>query len=455
MRGLRWMVLGGLVAVGCDSGEEEGIAPGSLGATELADGAITEAELADGSVTAAKIPDGTIGANHLALDSVGTEQLAAGAVGSAQLAADSVDASHVVDGSLSSAELANGAITTAKLAARAVTADQLADGSVDGDHLADGSVTSRHIGEGTITAEALEDGAIAAWHLQTSIVDAQHLVDGAVQARHLTDALVAGRHLANGALAPRHFTTGAVRSGSIANGAITGDHIQDGQVDGDDLSAELELGTSSTGGLIELFGAGRSADGLQISAASNGWGRLFITNGTSNTKIYLGDNGTGGQALIGVAKNSASSCCDAGIAYNSSGNAYLFGNLKNFVVEHPDHPDKRIVYASQEGPEAGMYARGTVELVDGYAVVELPEHFTALAAAEGLTATVTPTSAGSLGLAVVELTPEALVVQELYSGTGTYDVHWRVDAVRAEHVDYRPVRDAAEFELLPADVEAP
>jgi len=149
---------------------------------------------------------------------------------------------------------------------------------------------------------------------------------------------------------------------------------------------------------------------------------------------------------MGVNQND-SSCCAAGAYIDSSNRGIIYGNVKSFVEEHPLDEDLRIVYASIEGPEAAAYSRGTARLMNGMAVVYFPEHFSLTASPDGMSATVTPTSVDSLGLAVTEVTPEYMVVEELSGGGGSYDFHYRVTAVRAGYEDFEVIRHRSEFEL--------
>jgi hypothetical protein len=146
----------------------------------------------------------------------------------------------------------------------------------------------------------------------------------------------------------------------------------------------------------------------------------------------------------------------AGMFVNENGDGVVMADMitasvKNFRVPHPGHPDLDIVYACLEGPEAAVYARGTAHLVNGEAVVSLPDHFSAVAAPGGMTIQVTPLSARSLGLAVVAKRPDRIEVKELYHGTGDYEFDWEVKAVRRGHEDYRATRPRSEMALQRRD----
>ncbi len=48
---------------------------------------------------------------------------------------------------------------------------------------------------------------------------------------------------------------------------------------------------------------------------------------------------------------------------------------KTFVIQHPIKEDKYLVHACLEGPEAGVYYRGTGEIINGNSVsIELPDY---------------------------------------------------------------------------------
>ena len=132
---------------------------------------------------------------------------------------------------------------------------------------------------------------------------------------------------------------------------------------------------------------------------------------------------------------------------DSSGQRTITAQVKNFRVANPARPNTDIVYACVEGPEAAAYVRGTAHLAGGQAVVSLPEHFVNVTAGGGMTVQVTPISADSLGLAVIEKRHDAFVIKELHGGTGTYDFHWQVTSVRGGHEKYQVIRPSDEMAL--------
>lgn len=118
--------------------------------------------------------------------------------------------------------------------------------------------------------------------------------------------------------------------------------------------------------------------------------------------------------------------------------------VKNFVAAHPEDPTKQIWYASLEGPEAAAYERGSNQLVKGEATVQFSDHYRLIANTSTMTVQLTPLSAESKGIAVVEMTENGFKVKELNQGTGSYDFHWRVECVRRGCEDFRVIRDKSE-----------
>ncbi|RMG45345.1 MAG: hypothetical protein D6719_00375, partial [Candidatus Dadabacteria bacterium] len=74
----------------------------------------------------------------------------------------------------------------------------------------------------------------------------------------------------------------------------------------------------------------------------------------------------------------------------------LTATSKSFVSPHPADPSLQIRYVSLEGGEHGTYFRGTEQLINGKAIIKVPEHFRLVTQPEGLTVQVTPLGPASL-----------------------------------------------------------
>ena len=188
------------------------------------------------------------------------------------------------------------------------------------------------------------------------------------------------------------------------------------------------------------------AQGIRIlgfrASAVGGVGSLFTTIGNIRAGVFTATNQGGSlKALIGVADPTNPNSVVAGAYVDAQNRGIIFASgAKNFRMDHPTDSRKEIWYASVEGPEAGAYERGTIQLVNGEAFIPFSDHFKLVINPETMTVNIAPGSAQSLGLAVVEKTAEGIRVKELFNGTGNYSVDWEVKAVRKGFEDYKVIR---------------
>jgi hypothetical protein len=217
--------------------------------------------------------------------------------------------------------------------------------------------------------------------------------------------------------------------------------------DAGDSRASVFVEDSGSGAVtVANTNGGRGAE-MRVYATGEGYVHTLGPNGTQNALM---------SAVIGYPNNGAVAVLDAngnvqaGMLVNSSGRGEMFADVKNFIVDHPTRPGARIVYTSLEGPEVAIYHRGVVALVNGRASIELPEHFTALAKPDSVTVQLTPVSLRSLGLGVEAIGDGRIEIGELHDGTGSYDVHFVVHAVRQGYEERQPVIDAAALQVRSA-----
>ena len=140
--------------------------------------------------------------------------------------------------------------------------------------------------------------------------------------------------------------TNAMLGGSIANNKLANDSVTVG-------TTEIDLGASST------TLAGLTA----VTVAGTGGG-----SGTTALNITGGDSSASNPAV--------------------NINGHLVAGTKSFNIPHPIYDDKRLIYGCLEGPEHGVYNRGTVELDDRIAI-DLPEYWWKLVG-DDYTITLTP-----------------------------------------------------------------
>ena len=121
-----------------------------------------------------------------------------------------------------------------------------------------------------------------------------------------------------------------------------------------------------------------------------------------------------------------------------TGDLYCAGT-KYFATPYPGEAGKEITYACREGPEAGIYVRGSARLAGGQARITLPDHFTAIVVEGSLTVQLTPRGTW-LRLYVESATAEEIVVAEAEGLSGEFD--YEVAGIRQGYEDFQPVRDA-------------
>jgi hypothetical protein len=132
----------------------------------------------------------------------------------------------------------------------------------------------------------------------------------------------------------------------------------------------------------------------------------------------------------------------------------VFGAQKLFVQPHPSDAQKEIQYVSLEGPENGVYYRGSERLVGGEAVLTVPESFRLVARSEGLTVNLTPLGP-SAGLYVAEKGLERIVVRENPGGTGDASFDFLVMGVRSALPEHVAITDNVHFAPKPGTTVEP
>jgi hypothetical protein len=123
-----------------------------------------------------------------------------------------------------------------------------------------------------------------------------------------------------------------------------------------------------------------------------------LTSGTA-VNINLPSGGSSGKIIVGQLNGTDKFSVDA--------NGNLRATTKSFDIEHPTKPGMRLVYGVLEGPEHGVYHRGTVE-GKGKLVIELPEYWHKLVG-ENYTIQLTPW--GNYAVHIVEKTENYFIIE--------------------------------------------
>ncbi len=232
----------------------------------------------------------------------------------------------------------------------------------------------------------------------------------------------------------------------------------------------LRLTADSGNGIIDLRNSSDIST-IKLNNDSGGHGNLTLydVNGAKKTFFGLSPFGGGiaeyygGNLNLNVKiGNVTNSVADGFVGvYNHAGverasifvdmndHGVIAANTKNFRMDHPHQPGKEIWYCSVEGPEAAAYDRGVGKLKNGEAFISFSDHYGIVANPETMTVVLTPHSADTYGLAVIEKRADGFLVKELKNGNGNFGFDWEVKCVRKGYEDYRVIRDARDSQPAP------
>ena len=176
------------------------------------------------------------------------------------------------------------------------------------------------------------------------------------------------------------------------------------------------VGNSANG--IALLGASTNGSGF-YGFSQNGPGGVLASGSATGVTAY--SNNPAGWAIV------------TGGGGGAYGNVYIGGNYqatgtKSARVE--TNQGDRLLYAT-ESTKNIFSDQGSAQLVNGRAVITLdPLYAQTVNLNESYQVFVTPNSANTLGLAVVNKTATSFEVRELNNGTGAFSFDWRIDALR-------------------------
>ena len=198
-------------------------------------------------------------------------------------------------------------------------------------------------------------------------------------------------------------------------------------------------GMVSNGGSPFIYTADPTTGNLFTGATGGtGVGGIMRTyNGSGNQNTYIGPDGGTLNGSFYLADNTS---VRGGMTIDAQNRVVVIKDVSNFRIDHPLAEDKELWYACIEGPEVAAYERGVAQLREGECFVPFSEHFSAIIDPTSITVILTPQSADSKGLAVVEKRFDGFVVKELYQGQGEYAFDWEAKAVRSGYEDYKAVR---------------
>jgi len=204
------------------------------------------------------------------------------------------------------------------------------------------------------------------------------------------------------------------------------------------LMLDLGIQSAQSSGLIKINNTSFQTV-LEMQQTTTGAGFLETRGPNGNANVSLSNLADApNNGFVSIKDDQGES--QVRLYVNSDGDGVIAADVKNFVVSHPDDPDKEWVYASLEGPEAAAYLRGTGKLVAGRAQIAFPDHFQSIVNASTITVMLTPLSGSSKGMAVVDKSEQGFAVMELLDGKGNYQFDWEVKGIRRGYEDYQVER---------------
>jgi hypothetical protein len=240
------------------------------------------------------------------------------------------------------------------------------------------------------------------------------------------------------------------------NAQAATDHDHLGETwSGDPSGAGLTLDvTGSNDGLEAETVDGFGLRGIATGSSGAGIGVLGYTAASTGEAVYAEAGASSGEATgvfgaayspdgYGVYGRNGSS---GGYGVYSDGDLHVEGDFtasgtKNFVqtVETPAGP-KDIAYTAVEADRAQTETTGVVELDDGRAEIDLPEHFGLVTSTdEDPVVQLTPYTVDTEGVAVTERSTDRIVVETI-DGEGDFEFSYTVRGVREGYEDEQVIQ---------------
>ncbi len=197
---------------------------------------------------------------------------------------------------------------------------------------------------------------------------------------------------------------------------------------------------------------GSATGGIALGGFSGSGSGFYGSSNTGPGGVLRSTSSTGVTAYT---QNNASYAIVTGAGAGTYGNVYVNGRITatgGCCASAQTDQGARQMYAT-ESTQNIFSDQGTANLVDGKAVITIdPMYAQTVNLTEDYMVFLTPRSADTAGLAVVNQTATSFEVRELNKGAGSFKFNWRIDALRQGHEKERMAPAGAPPAALPADL---
>jgi hypothetical protein len=258
-------------------------------------------------------------------------------------------------------------------------------------------------GSGTISGGTISGSTVSGGNITSSTLSSNTISGGSITSTTVTSATITGSTLSTGAFGTQHVEVqGTAVNFYPANTSYSAGQIyasyQSGVGWGVGTDAGLYLVSPSnavtmhlgSGGFLGVSASRAIIDcdvylmpfaGSNLGKHTLSAGSVVVDGVSSSGTVFGGQfsNYSGGMTKVSGASNVLQFTWDgSGFAVYVDGSRQLrwsAGTAKTFVIDHPQDKDRYLVHACLEGPENGVYYRGTARVGD---VVRLPGYFSDL-----------------------------------------------------------------------------
>ena len=133
-----------------------------------------------------------------------------------------------------------------------------------------------------------------------------------------------------------------------------------------------------------------NTNGPAQNSISIGYNKGYTGQSANSILLNASGNGvTGGNTGFFVNPINSYRGATGALQYNIITSEITYNSSKTFVIDHPNNSEKYLIHACLEGPEAGVYYRGTSEIINQHSITILLPDYVANVATD-LTIQLTP-----------------------------------------------------------------